>query len=83
MEKKNYIPTDVEVSDISLAAALCALGYKLKGVFGDRRKSFLFASEEGAGARQAINDYQNRLLRIEPRRYAEELRALKTLIFNG
>ena len=73
----------IEVSDIALAAALLALDFQIKEVFGDRRKTFLFVAENEEHIRQATNDYQNRLLLVEPRRYAEELRALKTLIYNG
>jgi hypothetical protein len=73
----------VEVSDIALAAALCASGFQLNAVHGDRRKTFVFSPDREADLRAAINAFQNRSLTVDARRYAEEMRQLKTLIFNG
>ena len=82
MEKKNNTTEAIEVSDIALAAALCASDFKLDSVLGDRRKTFVFVGDDDE-IRRAINDYQNRALPVDARRYAEEMRQLKTLIFNG
>jgi hypothetical protein len=83
MEKKINTAQAIEVSDIALAAALCASGFKLDYVWGDRRKTFVFIAENDEEIRKAMNDYQNRTLSVDARRYAEEMRQLKTLIFNG
>lgn len=82
MKMKNNTTKAIEVSDIALAAALCASDFKLDCLRGDYRKTFVFTAEDGE-IRQAINDYQNRALSVDARRYAEEMRQLKTLIFNG
>ncbi len=84
MEKRDQNEKEVvvEVSDLALAAALCASDFILKGVSGNQRKVFLFVAKSEEGIRQKINDYHNRCLTVDARRYTEEMRMLKTLIFN-
>jgi hypothetical protein len=68
-------------SDLALATAVCALGVAVEAMDQDdpRRTFFIFAKSEKT--EDIVNRYWRGELLIEPQRYFDQLKALKTRIY--
>jgi hypothetical protein len=70
------------LTDLSLAGALCTVGYKLQGVDKTSPKKVVFLVEREKGIEKAVKDYFNGDLRVDPLSFANKSKELKRMIFN-
>lgn len=68
-------------SDIGHAAALLCVGYELKGLDKENPNKIKFILFRKEGLDEAINSYWNDALIVSARSFFENLRMLKTRLF--
>ncbi len=74
-------PTDeFQTLDMGLVTALVHIGYPLKKIVPIDRKKVTFFFENADDLQAAIAAYHDGSLQVEPRKYFDDLKALKTRI---
>jgi hypothetical protein len=69
-----------ETTDLGLAAALCALNFKLAYLDRSKDKSF-FGFQDINDVEGEMKKYEDRKLLVEPQKFLESLSALKIRIY--
>lgn len=72
--------SEFQTLDMGLVAALIHIGYPLKKIVPIDRKKVTFFFDDGEDLQDAIAAYHNGSLEVEPRKYFDDLKALKTRI---
>jgi len=78
LQEKDYLYS----SDLCLCATLCCSGYAIEKVLRDNPKKVVFVIKKDKNLDNLTNKYFSHELNVEPLRFFEFLRELKTMIYN-
>lgn len=76
--KNEYTTTDLAGS-----AVLVTLGYSLVRITWPDQKKALFIFHRGAGIEKVMSDYWSNLLMVDPRKFWENLKMIKSRLYES